>query len=268
MEFNLLDDLDDNDTFCDDEFCSTVNKSIINNNRTKRDDDKREIINYLQNIDYLRNNYLVHKKLKVDNILDGPFADVLYNFALTDKEWVLSTGITRNKYEKKDIPEFANINHLQIKNVQNAFREDQFSYIFYRNMHNKKCSYVEFLIRRALSSDKFINFLNSITGLNLSMLKTMFLSKYKSGNFLSPHSDKGNGRVAFVINLSKFWKPHYGGNLHFLNNNRTEIIETFAPGYNNLIIFEVPEYSGIPHFVSHVAPNIKYPRIAITGWYD
>jgi len=263
-----LDFLDDMNSFCDDEFCSTVNKISVDNNNSLREDDKREIINYTHNLDNLKTQFSLYKKLKVDNILDLPFADVLYNFSLNDKEWVLSTGINRNKYEKKDIPDFYNINQLQIKNVHNAFKDDQFSYIFYRNMNNKKCSYIEFLIRRALSSEKFIQFLNYITGLNLTTLKTMFLSKYKSGNFLSPHSDKGNGKLAFVVNLSKFWKPQYGGNLHFLNTTRTEIIDTFVPAFNNLVIFEVPDHGGIPHYVSHVAPNIKYPRIAITGWYS
>ena len=105
--------------------------------------------------------------------------------------------------------------------------------------------------------------MNKITGLELTHLTTLFISKYKSGNFLSPHSDRGNGRLAFVINLTKFWKPQYGGNLHFMNDDRTEILDTFVPEFNNLVVFYVPEGDGVPH----VDPNVKHNRFAVTGWF-
>lgn len=129
-------------------------------------------------------------------------------------------------------------------------------------------SIAEFTIRKVLGSPEFIEFLNSITGLGLTQLTTLFLSKYKSGNFLSPHSDKGNGRLAFVLNLSMGWKPQYGGNLHFMNEDRTEIIETVVPEYNSFYVFYVPDGTGIPHFVGHVAPGIKVSRYAVTGWFN
>ena len=43
----------------------------------------------------------------------------------------------------------------------------------------------------------------------------MFLSRYKSGHFLAPHSDINNGKLAFVFNLTKNWKPQYGGPTFF-----------------------------------------------------
>jgi Rps23 Pro-64 3,4-dihydroxylase Tpa1-like proline 4-hydroxylase len=245
---------------------TNVNTNI--NTNININTNKKEIINYSFHTDNLSEIFKINKKIKIDNILDELFAETLYKYCMINKDWILSTGINKNKFEKKDIAQFANANQLQIKNVQNAFKEDQFSYAFYRNMNNQKCSYLEFLIRRELSSQIFIDYLNKITGLNLTILKTLFLSKYKAGNFLSPHSDHGNGRVAFVINLTKFWKPQYGGNLHFLNEDRSEIIDTYVPGFNNLMLFEVPENSGIPHYVSHIVPNVKYNRFAITGWFE
>jgi Rps23 Pro-64 3,4-dihydroxylase Tpa1-like proline 4-hydroxylase len=135
-------------------------------------------------------------------------------------------------------------------------------------MNGTNMSFHEFSLRQILSSQNFINQLNEITGLELKKLTTLFASKYKSGNFLSTHSDKGNGRLAFVINLTKYWKPQYGGNLHFMNNDRTEIIDTFVPGFNNLIIFYIPPDIGIPHYVSHVINGVKYNRYAISGWFE
>jgi Rps23 Pro-64 3,4-dihydroxylase Tpa1-like proline 4-hydroxylase len=226
------------------------------------------IINNINNIEILKIEFSNKKKLKISNFLNNNFSEILFKHILLEKNWTLSTGIDKNKYEKSTIKQNEKINSLQIKNVNNAFSKNQFSYIFYRSMNNINMSYIEFTLRKYLNSIEFINKLNEITNLGLTHLTTMFLSKYSSGSFLSPHSDKGNGRLAFVINLTKFWKPQYGGNLHFLNDDRTEIIDTFVPEFNNLIFFHVPEENGIPHYVSHVGSNVKLSRYAITGWFN
>jgi Rps23 Pro-64 3,4-dihydroxylase Tpa1-like proline 4-hydroxylase len=227
-----------------------------------------QFINSLPNINELSAKFTLNKRLKIDNFLEINFAESLYRYAFLEKNWVLASGIDKNKYEKKHAPQFDKINNLQIKNVNQAFGKDQFSYAFYRGMNSQSMSLFEFKLRKILNSDIFLNFLNKITHLELTQLTTMFMSKYNSGNFLSTHSDKGNGKLAFVINLTKFWKPQYGGNLHFLNDSRTEIIDTFVPAFNNLVLFHVPEQNGIPHYVGHVSPNVKYSRYAISGWYN
>ena len=216
----------------------------------------------------LKETFSKNKRLKINNFLLTAFANSLYKGAVSEKNWVLSTGINKNKYEKSDITQFDKINRIQLKNVSEAFGKDEFAYGFYRTMNNNTPNYIEYTVRKVIGSDEFIKMLNEITELGLTKLTTLFMSKYKSGNFLSPHSDKGNGRLAFVVNLSKFWKPQYGGALHFLNDERTEVIDTFVPDFNNLVIFYVPEPNGIPHFVSHVCPNVKPSRYAITGWFE
>jgi len=228
------------------------------------------IINNIQdeNIIILREIFQDLKRLKITNFLVSNFAESLYKNSLNEKNWSIATGIDKNKYEKKDTQQNAKANALQIKNVNSAFVNDRFSYIFYRSMNGNNMSYFEFILRKTLNSSTFINMLNEITRLELTQLTTLFMSKYKSGNYLAPHSDRGNGRLAFVINLTKFWKPQYGGNLHFMNNERTEIIDTFVPGFNNLVIFYVPSGEGIPHYVSHVVSNVKYSRYAVSGWFN
>jgi len=228
-----------------------------------------EIINEFSDeyIKLIKTEFSKKYKLKISNFLNDEFAEKIFKYSFLEKNWVLATGIDKMKYEKKQSLENDKINQTQIKNVNKAFGKGSFAYIFYRSMNNKNMSYIEFSIRKILNSEFFINFLNNITGLQLTKLNTLFLSKYKSGNFLSPHSDKGNGTLAFVINLTKFWKPQYGGNLCFMNEDRTEIIDTIVPEFNSFFIFHVPEEKGIPHFVSHVAPNIEHSRFAITGWF-
>ena len=222
----------------------------------------------LNDVDKYSTIFKKNKKVQIQNILHDAFAEQLFKNAFLEKNWILSTGFNAIKYEKPTNKQFEKINSQQIKKIQNKFREDQFSYTFHRSMNNnQKSHFLEYIVRKCMSSQEFIDYLNQITDLNLTSLNTLFLSKYKSGHFLSPHSDKDNGKLAFVLNLSKFWKPQYGGVLHFLDKDRKEIIESFVPSFNNLILFEVPK-EGIPHFVSHVAPSIKHNRYAITGWYS
>lgn len=245
---------------------NTLNQNIQNQNIQKID-----VLNDLNEdkINELKTEFDIKKRLKINNFLKNTFAEELYKYALLEKNWILATGIDKNKYEKAATQQNDKINNLQIKNINTAFGNDQFTYNFYRTMNaNNKMSYLEYTFRNILSSTDFIDKLNKITNLQLTKLTTIFLSKYKSGSFLSPHSDKGNGKLAFVINLTKNWKPQYGGVLHFMNDERTEIIDSFIPSFNTLMIFEVPIENGIPHFVSHIAPNVKYNRYALTGWFD
>ena len=207
------------------------------------------------------------KIVQIKNIVKDEFAEELYKYAFLEKNWNLSSGFDNVKFDKPLKKQFEKANDLQIKNINNKFKNDSFSYIFHRTMNNNKPSYLEFLIRKQLNSPKMITLIKEITNIEISSLSTLFLSKYKSGHFLNPHSDKGNGKIAFVLNLTKFWKPQYGGVLHFLDEERKNIIDFYVPDFNNLILFEVPEDNDRPHFVSHITPNIKHTRYAITGWY-
>ena len=134
-------------------------------------------------------------------------------------------------------------------------------------MNNKTPSLIEQNIRSALESPNFLALLNNITGMNLTKLSTLFMSKYRSGHFLSPHSDKGNGRLAFVISLSKDWMPQYGGLLHFLSQDRTQIINTVCPIFNNMVIFKVDDIENKVKTVPYKIESIQYRLYNKTGIY-
>ena len=152
--------------------------------------------------------------------------------------------------------------------ARKTFGEDGFSYVFYRTMSDEKVKFLpEKTMRDLLMSPYFMDMVYKMTGIKVTQLNQMFLSRYKSGHFLAPHSDINNGKIAFVINFSFRWKPQYGGVLHFLSEDRIDIIDSYVPKFNSMMMFEVPK-NGIPHFVSHVAPNVKPNRYALTGWYS
>jgi len=217
----------------------------------------------------LKNEFEKNKKLIIPHIFKENEIEKLHRFLtrLLPQYWVCATCVKKDRLE---LPLTDKRNALRIKMVNEAFGRNEFSFYFYRTFNANPLQYspVEYELRNYMSSQIFIDFLNKVTQLNLTKLNTLFVSKYTSNCFLSTHNDAGNGRIAFVLHLTKDWKPQYGGHLHFLDTSRTKIIETFAPTFNSLMIFEVPEESGIPHFVGHVSPNVNIHRISITGWYE
>lgn len=90
-------------------------------------------------------------------------------------------------------------------------------------------------------------------------LNTMFFSVYKSGDFLSMHHDEDRGDVAFVLNLTKYWRPEYGGVFHCGG-------KYVEPTFNTLMLMDLGK-TGIDHFVSEVSARSPFPRIAVSGWF-
>jgi SM-20-related protein len=107
--------------------------------------------------------------------------------------------------------------------------------------------------------------INKITGMELAQKSVKcFASRYTAGNYLATHSDDGPPRmIAFVLNFTKHWLPHWGGNLVIFDGKVENIIETFTPRFNTMILFEVP----IHHAVLPVSIYCPSERLALSGWY-
>lgn len=76
-------------------------------------------------------------------------------------------------------------------------------------------------------------------------------TRYRPGQFLREHTDahSGEGRLyAYVLNLSRDWRPDWGGLLQFIDGDR--VIDTYLPRWNTLSLFAVPA----AHAVKTVAP--------------
>jgi Rps23 Pro-64 3,4-dihydroxylase Tpa1-like proline 4-hydroxylase len=87
---------------------------------------------------------------------------------------------------------------------------------------------------------------------------------YTAGNFLKVHEDVAaddDRRFAHVFGFTRNWRADMGGLLHFLDDDG-RIVDTLVPGFNTLTLFRVPT----SHLVSMVAPWVREPRLAVTGW--
>jgi SM-20-related protein len=122
---------------------------------------------------------------------------------------------------------------------------------------------VECRFRAALADDEMLDFLGRLD-LGITAPGAMFASKYSPGSFLAPHHDHGNGRIAFVINLSPSWQPQWGGLLTFLNDDWRTVRRVCTPSFNTLCLFGLPTERTVPHLVTQV---VARRRLAFSGWY-
>ena len=71
----------------------------------------------------------------------------------------------------------------------------------------------------------------------------------------------------FTLQLTKDWKPHYGGLLHFTDDEGQQIDDVVIPKFNKLTLFYLPDGKGKMHYVSHVHQGIPHKRLSFTGWF-
>jgi SM-20-related protein len=75
--------------------------------------------------------------------------------------------------------------------------------------------------------------------------------------------------MGFVYNISRGWRPEWGGMLHFLKHGEpNEVEKVISPRYNSLILFDLSTTAGVDHFVSHVNAPPHAKRLSFTGWFS
>lgn len=154
--------------------------------------------------------------------------------------------------------------------ARSAFARGEFGYFFFRTLsdHPAACRCEVCATQRLLASAGTLSALNEITGCRLQRTRESFASRYDAGCFLGVHTDAQQGRVAFVWNLTKHWHPQWGGQLHLLHSDGLQTKTVIAPQFNTLVLVNVADPPGKPHFVSHVAPEVPGSRLAVSGWYS
>jgi SM-20-related protein len=117
---------------------------------------------------------------------------------------------------------------------------------------------------RYMADDAFLNVMRDITGVREVNRVYAQATMYAPGSFLLAHDDHvdvENRKLAYVINLTRQWRPDWGGLLSFSRPDGT-VADSYFPHFNSLSLFAVPQ----THFVSYVPPFARGQRQAITGW--
>jgi hypothetical protein len=218
---------------------------------------------------YLGNGYAV-----IPNFLPAEVAERVHRFlagSMPEDWWFAAI---RQPYTSRQLFNKAPANlalieaHARVARA--AFASGQFCYFFFRTLsdHPSACPCEVCMARRLLAATGTRHALSTVTGCPLHETNESFASRYDGGCFLGVHTDAGQGRVAFTWNLTKDWHPQWGGDLHVLENGSLRTKMVISPKFNTLVLLNVAEPAGKPHFVSHVAPGVTSRRLAVSGWYS
>lgn len=147
-----------------------------------------------------------------------------------------------------------------------AAQRFQFSFLSYSMVDSAERGETDLLTRfvRWMAGDDFLSIMRQISGLEDINRVFAQATMYSRGSFLLAHDDHVDAerrRLAYVINLTRQWRPEWGGMLHFLDA-QGNVVDTFFPHFNSMSLFAVPQ----SHFVSYVPPFAQGERQAITGW--
>jgi hypothetical protein len=115
-----------------------------------------------------------------------------------------------------------------------------------------------------LNGPAFLDFVRKLTGESACAYIDCQATRYTAGHFLTAHDDNVAGKnrlFAYVLNFTPTWRVDYGGLLLF-HDADGHVAEGYAPAFNALNIFRVPQL----HSVSQVASFVETPRYSITGW--
>lgn len=115
-----------------------------------------------------------------------------------------------------------------------------------------------------LNSRAFFDRIAELTGDDRAVYSDAQATRYLPGFFLNAHDDSLQGRdrlFAYVLNLTRDWRTDWGGLLLF-HDAAGNVAEGFAPAFNALNLFTVPQR----HSVSLVAPFAGGARLSMTGW--
>ena len=117
---------------------------------------------------------------------------------------------------------------------------------------------------RWMADDAFLSVMRDLTGVQEVNRVYAQATMYAPGSFLLAHDDHvhvEDRRLAYVINLTRQWRPDWGGLLNFSERDGS-VSDSYFPHFNSLSLFAVPQ----THFVSYVPPFAEGQRNAITGW--
>ena len=224
----------------------------------------------------LKIDFKENRSIQIFDFLTPNSANLLYDFlnkGMPEDWW--STSVLVNDSGKKGYkvrpqhfrrkPENLQLIEDLQRGANKSFVSGRFCYSFDRTLHdhNKNCPCKECSFRKFLNSKNTIGLLSHITGMDIKETGEVFASRYKTGQFLSPHHDQKKGQIGFVYNITKNWKPQYGGALHFMSNDYNTVTKAVFPTFNRVTVFDIVTRDGVPHFVSHVAPGIREKRISI-----
>lgn len=232
------------------------------------------MINPSLDIPRLRAQLHAHGRVQVDDFLQPDAAARLHDCLAHEVPWTLAL---RDAADARTIPaaDYAAMPAAAVDTLvrdtaagarDGAFRFAYDSYMMISAY--KEGRDPDLLLHRVLeflNAPPYVRFCQALSGDTRVRRVNAQATRYRPGHFLRQHTDEdaSEGRLyAYVMNLSRDWKPDWGGLLQFVGADG-RVVDTFLPRWNTLSVFAVPA----DHVVTMVMPWAEQDRLSITGWW-
>jgi len=229
------------------------------------------MINPKLDLKSLANAYRAHRRVQVADFLEPDAARWIEQALLDQVEWRLAmcvdgqdTLFTRDQWAS--LPE---AERRGLVSRANAAGRDGFQYTF--EYYPMRAAFHEQWtppgplneVVAFLESDAFLAAVRAICGDDTIVASDCQATCFRTGHYLNQHDDlqHASRRQAYVLNLTRAWRPDWGGLLLFFDAGGN-VVEGYLPRMNVLNLFAVP----VVHAVSFVNPLAGGARLAITGW--
>ncbi len=229
------------------------------------------MINNDLDLERWRHRLALHGRVQIPDFLQPAAAEALARELAERVPWHLaerSSGVSRTT-PRGAYPDETEYARILAQGYAQAHETYQFAYDSYMLVKARMEGWdPELLVHAMLSfvnTPEFIDFARELGDDPQIDHATLQCTRYRPGQYLMPHEDMDvseGRRYAFVINLSRDWRPDWGGQLQFIGPDGG-IVETFLPRWNSLSLFRVPQ----SHQVTLVSPWAVRPRHALTGWW-
>ena len=208
------------------------------------------------------------RRLHIPNFLVREDADRLYESLKQDDRWrvVIKQGRDRHEFPTSLTLQQKDQLSLLARRAHPDSLQFRFDFIPVPESARERAEKPNALhaFNDFMCSDRLISFFRTVTGVREIGFADAQGTAYGTGDFLGEHNDEIAGlnrHAAYVMNLSPGWRVDWGGLLMFPDASG-HVQEAFAPVYNSLNLFAVPQN----HSVSIVAPFAGDRRYAVSGW--
>jgi Rps23 Pro-64 3,4-dihydroxylase Tpa1-like proline 4-hydroxylase len=202
---------------------------------------------------------LVLKDFLLDQV-----AEKLNRFLSHEARFELSYGLYSKKVKDGNIPSVTAAAWLEAEEGERFYRfSDYAGLLDEHQLSSNRAVFQQFFF--ALRDDESRLFFQELSGLELSSNPLINAYSYRSGDFLSYHTDDVKSkRLSFVFYFSPHWERRFGGLLHLIDDGGD--VTVVEPDYNSLVIFDVAARTR--HFISPVEQCAgERARLTISGWF-
>jgi Rps23 Pro-64 3,4-dihydroxylase Tpa1-like proline 4-hydroxylase len=222
----------------------------------------------------LKERFAATGRMQIRDALDPAAAERLHQCLMTELPWMLAynDGATPQYLRKEEMAQMSPQDQgaFMQKIFANAARGFQFVYMDFpvsgtANIEGQRKFYTHEVLN-FLGGETFQALLRDLTGFDEPLNVDSHATCFQAGHFLTNHndlvSDEDPRVFAYVVNMTKGWRPDWGAKTEFFDD-AGNVIESFTPQFNTITVFRVPQ----PHSVTFVPPFCPERRVAMTGWF-